>query len=39
VVGRPGQPFAVVAFTIAGHRIVAIDLVTDRAKLARLESV
>jgi RNA polymerase sigma factor (sigma-70 family) len=36
VVGRPGQPFAVVAFTIAHQRIVAIDLITDRAKLARL---
>jgi RNA polymerase sigma-70 factor (ECF subfamily) len=38
VVGLPGQPLAVVAFTVAGHRIVAIDLVTDRAKLGRLAS-
>jgi RNA polymerase sigma-70 factor, ECF subfamily len=36
VVGRPGRPFAVVAFTIANHRIAEIDLVTDRAKLGRL---
>jgi RNA polymerase sigma-70 factor, ECF subfamily len=38
VVGRPGRPIAVVSFTVAGGRIVAIDLVTDREKLARLES-
>jgi DNA-directed RNA polymerase specialized sigma24 family protein len=36
VVGRPGRPFAVVAFTIARDRIVAIDLVTDPAKLRRV---
>lgn len=36
VVGRPGRPFAVVSFTIAHSRIVAIDLITDRAKLRRL---
>ena len=38
VVGRPGRPIAVVSFTVAGGRIVAIDLITDREKLARLES-
>jgi len=36
VVGRPGQPIAVVSFTIAHGRIAAIDLITDREKLARL---
>ena len=36
VVGRPGQPIAVVSFTIARGRIAAIDLITDREKLARL---
>jgi RNA polymerase sigma-70 factor (ECF subfamily) len=36
VVGRPGHPIAVVAFTIAHHRIVAIDLVVDRDKLRRV---
>jgi hypothetical protein len=28
----------VVGFTVAGGRIVAIDLITDRQKLARIES-
>jgi RNA polymerase sigma factor (sigma-70 family) len=37
VVGRPGRPIAVVGFTVAGGRIVEIDLITDREKLARLE--
>jgi len=37
VVGRPGaRPFAVVAFTVTGGRIAAIDLITDRAKLSRM---
>jgi hypothetical protein len=36
VVGRPGQPIAVVSFTIAHGRIAAIDLITDREKLARV---
>jgi RNA polymerase sigma factor (sigma-70 family) len=36
VVGRPGQPIAVVSFTIAQGRIAAIDLITDREKLARV---
>jgi RNA polymerase sigma factor (sigma-70 family) len=34
VVGKPGRlPLAVVSFTIAADRIVAIDLITDRQKL------
>ena len=37
VVGRPGRvPIAVVGFTVAGGRIAAIDLITDRAKLKRV---
>jgi hypothetical protein len=36
VVGRPGRPIAVVSFTIARGRIAAIDLITDREKLARV---
>jgi RNA polymerase sigma-70 factor (ECF subfamily) len=36
VVGKPGHPIAVVGFTIAGGRIVAIDLITDRRKLERI---
>jgi RNA polymerase sigma factor (sigma-70 family) len=36
LVGRPGRPLAVVGFTFAGGRIVAIDLITDRHKLRRL---
>jgi RNA polymerase sigma factor (sigma-70 family) len=36
VVGRPGQPIAVVSFTIAHGRIAAIDLITDCEKLARV---
>jgi RNA polymerase sigma-70 factor (ECF subfamily) len=39
VVGKPGRPLAVVAFTIAHQRIVAIDLITDREKLRRLAGV
>jgi RNA polymerase sigma-70 factor (ECF subfamily) len=37
VVGPPGRPFAVVSFTVTGGRIVAIDLITDRAKLRRMD--
>jgi len=38
IVGRPGStPFAVVSFTVAGGRIAAIDLITDRAKLRRMD--
>ena len=36
VVGRPGRPIAVVGFTVAEDRIVAIDLITDREKLKRV---
>jgi hypothetical protein len=36
VVGRPGRPIAVIGFTVAGGRIVAIDLIRDRGKLGRL---
>jgi RNA polymerase sigma-70 factor (ECF subfamily) len=36
VVAPGGQPIAVVGFTTARGRIVAIDLVADRAKLSRL---
>src|SRR5205085_10841935 len=39
VVGRPGRPIAVVSFTVARGRIVAIDLITDRAKLRRLSAI
>jgi RNA polymerase sigma factor (sigma-70 family) len=33
------MPLAVVGFTIADHRIVAIDLITDPAKLGRLRGL
>jgi RNA polymerase sigma factor (sigma-70 family) len=36
VVGSPKHPIAVVGFTCAHGRIVAIDLITDRDKLKRL---
>ena len=36
VIGRPGQLFAVVAVTVAGGRITALDFVVDPAKLARI---
>jgi RNA polymerase sigma-70 factor, ECF subfamily len=36
VVGRPGRPIAVLSFTFAAERIVAMDLITDRQKLPRL---
>ncbi|NUR75439.1 MAG: RNA polymerase sigma factor SigJ [Thermoleophilia bacterium] len=38
-VGRPGRTIAVVSFTVAYGRIVAIDLITDRDKLRRLARV
>lgn len=38
VVGVPGRPIAVVSFTIAAGRIAAIDLITDRLKLTRVEA-
>jgi RNA polymerase sigma-70 factor (ECF subfamily) len=37
VVGAPGHPIAVVGFTVARGRILAIDLITDPAKLVGLE--
>ena len=36
VVAPEGGPFAVVGFTVAGGRIVEIDLVADPEKLRRL---
>ncbi len=36
VVGRPGRPFAVAAFTVSSGRITTLDFVLDRDKLARL---
>src|SRR5437870_301452 len=36
VVAPGGRPFTVVAFTVSGGRIAAIDLVADPAKLVRL---
>jgi len=36
VVGPPRRPIAVVGFTVARNRIVAIDLITDPAKLRRI---
>jgi RNA polymerase sigma-70 factor (ECF subfamily) len=36
VVGDPARPFAVVGFTVAGGRIVELDLITNPAKLRRL---
>jgi RNA polymerase sigma-70 factor (ECF subfamily) len=37
VVGRPGEPYAaVLAFTIAGERIAAIDVTADGARLGAL---
>jgi RNA polymerase sigma factor (sigma-70 family) len=36
VIGRPGQPFAVVGITVANGRITALDFLLDPAKLARI---
>jgi hypothetical protein len=36
--GRPGDPIAVIAFTVARGRIAATDLITDRSKLGTLSS-
>ena len=36
VVGPPGRPFAVIAFTVVGGRITELDLVRDRSKLTRI---
>jgi RNA polymerase sigma-70 factor (ECF subfamily) len=32
-----GRPFSVLAFTVAGGRIVAIDVLIDPDRLARLD--
>jgi RNA polymerase sigma factor (sigma-70 family) len=37
VVVRDGQPFAVMGFTVTGGKIVAIDVVADRARLRQLD--
>jgi RNA polymerase sigma-70 factor (ECF subfamily) len=37
VVATPGRPLAVAGFTIAGGRIVAIDVLADPARLRRLD--
>jgi RNA polymerase sigma-70 factor (ECF subfamily) len=34
---RNGRPFSVMAFEIAGDRIVAIDILADRDRLAALD--
>lgn len=39
VVGKPGRPLAVVSFTIAARRIVAINLITDQRKLKSVPSL
>ncbi len=38
IVGRPGRPFAVIAFTVVDDRIVELDFVVDPAKLARIDA-
>jgi RNA polymerase sigma-70 factor (ECF subfamily) len=37
VVGRPGQPFSVMAFTVRGGKIVEIDAVVDPERLSKLD--
>jgi RNA polymerase sigma-70 factor (ECF subfamily) len=37
VVAPGGQPFSVMGFTVAGGRIVAIDSVSDPARLRELD--
>jgi RNA polymerase sigma-70 factor (ECF subfamily) len=37
LVGPPEKPLAVIAMTIVGERIVAIDLIGDPAKMERLK--
>jgi len=34
---RHGQPFSAGAFTVSGGKIIAIDILADRERLARLE--
>jgi RNA polymerase sigma-70 factor, ECF subfamily len=36
VVGPPGRPFAVIAFTVVGGRITELDIVRDRNKLTHV---
>jgi RNA polymerase sigma-70 factor, ECF subfamily len=36
VIGQPGRPFAVVAFTVCNGRITALDFVLDPGKLAHV---
>lgn len=37
VVAPPGEPFAVMGFTVTGGRIVAIDALAAPARLERLD--
>jgi RNA polymerase sigma factor (sigma-70 family) len=37
VVLRDGRPFSIIGFTVTGERIVAIDIVADPERLARLD--
>jgi hypothetical protein len=37
VVFRAGRPFAVMGFTVAGGKIVEIDILADPARLGRLD--
>jgi RNA polymerase sigma-70 factor (ECF subfamily) len=35
--GSQGRPFSILAFTVAGGRVVAIDALADPDRLERLE--
>lgn len=37
VIGQPGQPFSVMAFTVRGGKIVEIDAIVDPERLAKLD--
>jgi RNA polymerase sigma-70 factor (ECF subfamily) len=37
LVAPGGRPFSIMAFTVAGDRIVALDVLADPERLARLE--
>ncbi|XXY49892.1 hypothetical protein WME91_01925 [Sorangium sp. So ce269] len=37
VVSRDGQPFSALGFTVAGGKIVAIDILADPERLRRLD--
>ncbi len=37
LVAPRGRPFSVMAFTVAGGRVAAIDALADRVRLERLE--